>query len=717
MVNWYTTTVNSDIVPTGNVLVSKVLDTVGETPSNQSISVPGSTTRAAQYHSRVCHPNNAAWQAGSAVPKVEIVTGFANVKVAVNIVMEDAAGGNIIQQTLSPEQTAVTGTILDFSGDFVGIVWTSQPNNASYRIRYRIQFRTTTGTARIPVFKVGGIDTGIAFPVVDVVSLLALDDLAPTLQHIWSSVRGVETLELNDLAPTVRISWPGTLHRLELNDLEPTTQVQLVWPAPLQRLEFNDLAPSVSIAWSAPLVVLELNDLAPSVSIVWSAPLVVLELNDLDLTVVIGGADVVINAVLQTLELNDLAPSVSIAWSAPLVVLELNDLDPSVSIAWSAPLVVLELNDLDPSVSIAWSAPLVVLELNDLDPSVVVSGADVVINAALQTLEFNDLDPTTQLQLVWPGTLHRLELNDLDLSVSIAWSAPLVVLELNDLDLTVVIGGADVSFAAGLQRLEVNDLDPGVLITWSAPLTVLQLAAQTPSTANEWPAPLLALELLALGASNQSAWPAPTAGLELQPLGLFLGQPSGTLFLLPLEPTVQIFVPVSVTMVATRGFLRLRPLLIMVLTGKSYALQRQRVHNALVERAGAALFPPCSYDPDTGQMYIDPVDYATVRPQTIATKDVITRFTPCRLERLTPHRRERRRWQWNLHIAFPQEVDLELFEQDLADHPIVLAPDDDLGLREVIVSLEDSKPEHPPQQGPAGGTRAVLTFEAALQPS
>ena len=652
MVNWYTTTVDSDIVPTGNVLVSKVLDTVGETPSNQSISVPGSTTRAAQYHSRVCHPNNAAWQAGSAVPKVEIVTGFANVKVAVNIVMEDAAGGNIIQQTLSPEQTAVTGTILDFSGDFVGIVWTSQPNNASYRLRYRIQFRTTTGTARIPVFKVGGIDTGIAFPVVDVVSLLALDDLAPTLQHIWSSVRGVETLELNDLAPTVRISWPGTLHRLELNDLEPTTQVQLVWPAPLQRLEFNDLAPSVSIAWSA-----------------------------------------------------------------PLVVLELNDLDPSVSIAWSAPLVVLELNDLDPSVSIAWSAPLVVLELNDLDPSVVVSGADVVINAALQTLEFNDLDPTTQLQLVWPGTLHRLELNDLDLSVSIAWSAPLVVLELNDLDLTVVIGGADVSFAAGLQRLEVNDLDPGVLITWSAPLTVLQLAAQTPSTANEWPAPLLALELLALGASNQSAWPAPTAGLELQPLGLFLGQPSGTLFLLPLEPTVQIFVPVSVTMVATRGFLRLRPLLIMVLTGKSYALQRQRVHNALVERAGAALFPPCSYDPDTGQMYIDPVDYATVRPQTIATKDVITRFTPCRLERLTPHRRERRRWQWNLHIAFPQEVDLELFEQDLADHPIVLAPDDDLGLREVIVSLEDSKPEHPPQQGPAGGTRAVLTFEAALQPS
>lgn len=426
-----------------------------------------------------------------------------------------------------------------------------------------------------------------------------------------------------------------------------------------------------------------------------------LEFTAIEPTVTTSATDVVVSPDTEVLELDDLDPSVILSWPGTLHVLALDDLDPTLVNAWPGTLERLELNDLDPSVSIAWTAPLVVLELTALAPTVSIAWA-----APLVALELNDLQP--DVSLAWPATLERIELRPLET----AQAAP------------------------DLLRLELNDLDPVVSIAWDAPLVSLALAALGPTTSNAWPATSARLELSALppavsiawpaslpvlalkglDASNENAWSAPASALSLQPLGLFLAQQCGTLHLLPWEPTVEVVVPIAVDVLAPRGFLRLRPLKIMVLTGQIHALERARVQNALTEAAGAALFPPVHYDADSGQVVIDGLDYSTVRPS-ITCNEVASRAAPCRLERITPHRRERRRWQFNLHLRFNQEVDLELFEQDLMDNPIVLARDDSIGLRQIVLSLEDSKPEHPPEQAPAGGTRAVLTFEAAFQPS
>jgi len=240
MPQWYTTAVDSDIVPSGNVLLSKELNLAGETPSNLSLVIPGSSTRAAQFHSPVGVPNNADWQDGTAVPKVKIVTGFANVQVAVNIVREDAAGGNVEQQTLSPEQLAVSGTVLTFN-DFVGITWGTPAGAVTERLRYRIQGRTTTGTGRTLVFEVGAADTGIDMPLLWLGTLIGRALVSLMGRGVLAGAGGLVGRSLVSLAG--RAGAPAGAGSLRGRALVPlAARGQLTGAAPIQGRALLSLA-------------------------------------------------------------------------------------------------------------------------------------------------------------------------------------------------------------------------------------------------------------------------------------------------------------------------------------------------------------------------------------------------------------------------------------------------------------------------------------------
>lgn len=145
-----TRSTNSDIAISGNVLQSLVADLIGESAANVSITIPGSSTRAYHFHSSVDFLNNADWEDGTCSVFVKIITGFANVQWATNLVREDASGGNVEQQTLSSEQTTNSGTL---QYDFTSITWSA--GSKTERLRIRVQGRTTNTTARTVTIEVG----------------------------------------------------------------------------------------------------------------------------------------------------------------------------------------------------------------------------------------------------------------------------------------------------------------------------------------------------------------------------------------------------------------------------------------------------------------------------------------------------------------------------------------------------------------------------------
>ena len=79
------------------------------------------------------------------------------------------------------------------------------------------------------------------------------------------------------------------------------------------------------------------------------------------------------------------------------------------------------------------------------------------------------------------------------------------------------------------------------------------------------------------------------------------------------------------------------------------------------------------------------------------------------------YRLERYQWPWEAKVYFNSAVTVEVYEEYLAANPIFLAKVDGT-LQQVIIEMEDASYEHPLQQEPERGTRAVFRFLARINP-
>jgi hypothetical protein len=69
-------------------------------------------------------------------------------------------------------------------------------------------------------------------------------------------------------------------------------------------------------------------------------------------------------------------------------------------------------------------------------------------------------------------------------------------------------------------------------------------------------------------------------------------------------------------------------------------------------------------------------------------------------------------WLFEVIVNWSEEATLEYFEQALLETPPILARDSNFP--QVILELTDARYEHPTQQQPTNGTKAVLTFKATV---
>jgi len=161
---WICKAADSDILPSGNVLVSKNLALDTETPSNVNITVPGSSTRNMRFRTVLNVPNDPAmWASGNATATVNVVTGFSNVRVACTPHREDSAGNNVEQLATTAEQTPVSGNVLTFT--WTPLTWAVSAVAQTDRLRLHIAWRTTNATARTCTIQVGDANASFDLPV------------------------------------------------------------------------------------------------------------------------------------------------------------------------------------------------------------------------------------------------------------------------------------------------------------------------------------------------------------------------------------------------------------------------------------------------------------------------------------------------------------------------------------------------------------------------
>ena len=139
--------------------------------------------------------------------------------------------------------------------------------------------------------------------------------------------------------------------------------------------------------------------------------------------------------------------------------------------------------------------------------------------------------------------------------------------------------------------------------------------------------------------------------------------------------------------------------------------QSDRIHDAIVGAILGFSFPVVSYDKDTRLRTTSAVTSETA--ETVLVRELSASFTDAVGQRRTPRLRQREDWLWEAEIAFDGQVSLELFEQTYSDAPLFLARA--VGLTDqVVITIESSAYEHPPEHQSSSGTRATLTFAASL---
>lgn len=133
--------------------------------------------------------------------------------------------------------------------------------------------------------------------------------------------------------------------------------------------------------------------------------------------------------------------------------------------------------------------------------------------------------------------------------------------------------------------------------------------------------------------------------------------------------------------------------------------RRIKVQNALKALVDAHDFPAVSYDPTTGVASVE----GTAKAASVFVNEVRSRY------KVDPNygRAEvlkREGWQFQLMLAFHEEVSLDSFLEALMENPPVVPKDDEHSTMRLHLSTDVVN--HPPQQQSSSGTQALLVFIA-----
>lgn len=141
-------------------------------------------------------------------------------------------------------------------------------------------------------------------------------------------------------------------------------------------------------------------------------------------------------------------------------------------------------------------------------------------------------------------------------------------------------------------------------------------------------------------------------------------------------------------------------------------LQKERIHNRLIDIANSAVFYGAVIDPQTNRMAID--ETKPVKPAKVTVMETISYWQRARFFKRWLSD-ERAGWTWVMTMTFTNHhAVLERFEELVSDRPINIPADPQNGLRSVIVRLVSSEYTHPPEQSPNRGSVVAVTFEATV---
>lgn len=161
------------------------------------------------------------------------------------------------------------------------------------------------------------------------------------------------------------------------------------------------------------------------------------------------------------------------------------------------------------------------------------------------------------------------------------------------------------------------------------------------------------------------------------------------------------------TAIATRGVAQ-----VIRTEASEIMLQKQRVHNRLIDVANSGVFYAASINPNTNRMEID--EQKPIKPAKVTVMETISYWQRARFFKRWLSD-ERAGWTWVMTLTFTNHhAVLERFEELVSDRPINIPADPENGLRSVIVRLVSSEYTHPPEQSPNRGSVVAVTFEATV---
>lgn len=149
----------------------------------------------------------------------------------------------------------------------------------------------------------------------------------------------------------------------------------------------------------------------------------------------------------------------------------------------------------------------------------------------------------------------------------------------------------------------------------------------------------------------------------------------------------------------------------MTTTVANESALRTAIQRLLHGRAKVGRFFQTKYDKDGMAVSIDPNTAKKLPPRSIAVNEISGEFEADeKYGRAVWNRRST--WRFELHLGFDVEVTTAFFEQDMIQ-PVPRVDATDFHTY-ALVRLVNSEYDHPARDGSAGGTNAILTWEASI---
>lgn len=149
----------------------------------------------------------------------------------------------------------------------------------------------------------------------------------------------------------------------------------------------------------------------------------------------------------------------------------------------------------------------------------------------------------------------------------------------------------------------------------------------------------------------------------------------------------------------------------MTTTVANESALRTAVQRLLHDAAKKGRFFQTRYDKDGMAISIDPNTATIRRPRSIAVNELSAEFEPD-VDYGRAMYQKRATWRFELHLGFDVEVTVAFFEQDMIK-PVPRVEATDFHTY-AMVRLVNAEYDHPARDGSAGGTEAILTWEASL---